>query len=641
MGAAQMRCISDIVSLYTWKRVIVIYEDDGYGGDAGMLALLSEALQDVGSKIEHHLVLPRASSRSNPSWDELEETLKLSTFQSRVFIVLQSSLKTVTNLFRVANKMGHVGRDSAWIVTESITSLLDHQVNHDMEGTLGIKAHYAKNTSSYARFRKVFQAKYPEGDDSEPGIYALRAYDLTRVVTQAIRRTSNSTTNLQVLLNTVLTNYKGLSGKMQFKGGEVLYSPIFQIVNIVEGIRYKELNFWRPEVGFTESLAKRASKNRSDDVGTVIWPGNLSYRAPKGWAMPSAGKPMKIGVPGRTSFSAFVKVDSSSTKNSTDGFCIQIFYKVKSRLDYPLPFEFHPFNGSYDDLVEQVYNKTFDAAVGDFTILADRLKKVEFTQPYIELALQTWFTFTSLFFSQREKIHNNLTRVVVVVWLFVVLIVSSSYTANLSSMLTIQRLKPNVTDIEMLKRTNSKVGLDGDSFVLDYLKNVLKFKPENIITIGSEYNYTEEFENKSISAAFLELPYAKVFMNHYCKGYTATTPTYRFGGLGFIFQKGSPIARDFTTAILKLLEDGELKSLEDTWLTPIRECPNNATSDGPESLSVKNFTGLYVISGSTSTICLLLSVAIWLKKFQQHQGNASVWNRTIRTARFLCNREIN
>lgn len=699
-GAAQMKCISDIVSLYTWKRVIVIYEDDGYGGDAGMLALLSEALQDVGSKIEHHLVLPRASSQSNPSWDELEETLKLSTFQSRVFVVLQSSLETVTNLFRVANKMGHVGRDSAWIVTESITSLLDHQVNHDMEGTLGIKAHYAKNTSSYARFQKVFQAKYPEGDDSEPGIYALRAYDLTRVVTQAIRRTSNSTTNLQVLLNTVLTNYKGLSGKMQFKGGEVLYSPIFQIVNIVEGIRYKELNFWRPEVGFTESLAKRASKKRSDDVGTVIWPGNLSYRAPKGWAMPSAGKPMKIGVPGRTSFSAFVKVDSSSTKNSTDGFCIQIFYKVKSRLDYPLPFEFHPFNGSYDDLVEQVYNKNFDAAVGDFTILADRLKKVEFTQPYIESGLSmivpekaeqkawmfmkpltwqmwavtsailvytilivwclegqsnpefsgslknqigtaTWFTFTSLFFSQREKIHNNLTRVVVVVWLFVVLILSSSYTANLSSMLTIQRLKPNVTDIEMLKRTNSKVGLDGDSFVLDYLKNVLKFKPENIITIGSEYNYTEEFENKSISAAFLELPYAKVFMNHYCKGYTATTPTYRFGGLGFIFQKGSPIARDFTTAILKLLEDGELKSLEDTWLTPIRECPNNATSDGPESLSVKNFTGLYVISGATSTICLLLSVAIWLKKFQQHQGNASVWNRTIRTARFLCNREIN
>lgn len=111
-----------------------------------------------------------------------------------------------------------------------------------------------------------------------------------------------------------------------------------------------------------------------------------------------------------------------------------------------------------------------------------------------------------------------------------------------------------------------------------------------------------------------------------------------------IFQKGSPIARDFSKAILELLEDGELKSLEDTWLTPIRECPNNATSDGPESLSVKNFLGLYVISGATSSICLLLSCIILVKKFQQHQGNASdesVWNRTVRIAKFLCSGVIN
>lgn len=133
-----------------------------------------------------------------------------------------------------------------------------------------------------------------------------------------------------------------------------------------------------------------------------------------------------------------------------------------------------------------------------------------------------------------EKIYNNLTKVVVIVWLFVVLIVSSSYTANLSSMLTIQRLQPNVTDIKMLQRTNSKVGLNKDSFVVNYTQNVLDFKQKNIIKIGSESDYMEEFKNKSISAAFLELPYAKVFMNHNCKRYTATTQSFRFGGLGFV-----------------------------------------------------------------------------------------------------------
>ncbi|XP_062014723.1 glutamate receptor 2.7-like [Rosa rugosa] len=700
-GGAQIKCIADIVSLYSWKRVIAIYEDDGYGGNAGMLALLFEALQHVGSKIEHHLVLPQVSSMSNFNWGELEEMLKLPSFQSRVFIVLQSSLPTVTNLFRVAKKMGLVGRDSAWIITESITSLLDPQVNHDMEGTLGIKTYYANNTSSYAKFYKVFKVMYPEKDNSEPGIYALRAYDLTRIVTQAIRMTGNSTTNLQVVLNTVLSNYMGLSGKMRLKGGEVLYSPIFRIINVVEGNRYKELDFWRPEIGFSESLAQQTSINRRDDVGTVVWPGNLSQRAPKGWAMPTADKPMIIGVP-NSSFPAFVNV--SSDGKSVDGFCIELFKTVVNCLNYPLPVEFRYVNCPYDDLVELVHNKTFDAGVGDITIIAERVDKVEFTQPYTESSLSliapekaeqlewmfmkpftgkmwaatggilvytiliiwflerlanpefsgplmnqigtaTWFAFTSLFFSHREKIYNNLTRVVVVMWLFVVLILTSSYTANLSSMLTIQRLKPNVTDIEMLIRTNSKVGSNRDSFVINYLEKVLNFKRENIIKTDGESNYIEEFESKRISAALLELPYAKVFMNKYCKGYTATTlPFYRFGGLAFIFQKDSPIARDFTKVILELLEQGKMMSLEDTWLTPKSECRNNATSNGPESLNVKNFMGLYVIFGVSSTICLLLSFVILLKKHEDaYPGNASgesVWNRIVRIAKFLYNRQI-
>lgn len=136
------------------------------------------------------------------------------------------------------------------------------------------------------------------------------------------------------------------------------------------------------------------------------------------------------------------------------------------------------------------------------------------------------------FFFPGEKIYGNLTRVVLVVWLFVVLILNSSYTASLTSMLTIQRLRPNVTDIDWLRRNNLPVGCDGDSFVRDYLKKVLKFN--NVRNVTSEYNYESEFQSREIYAAFLELPYQKVFISHYCKQYASNTPTYRFGGLGFV-----------------------------------------------------------------------------------------------------------
>ena len=101
-------------------------------------------------------------------------------------------------------------------------------------------------------------------------------------------------------------------------------------------------------------------------------------------------------------------------------------------------------------------------------------------------------------------------------------------------MLTVKRLKPSVTDIEWLKRNNLKVGCDGDSFVRKYLEDVIEFRSENILNVDSEYKYQGEFKNNGIAAAFLELPYEKVFTARYCKGYTATTPTYRFGGLGFV-----------------------------------------------------------------------------------------------------------
>ena len=129
---------------------------------------------------------------------------------------------------------------------------------------------------------------------------------------------------------------------------------------------------------------------------------------------------------------------------------------------------------------------------------------------------------------------SNLSRVVMVSWLFLVMILNSSYTASLSSMLTVQQLQPNVTDIEWLKKNNMKIGCDGDSFVRTYLEKVERFRPENIINISSEYSYVDAFKNNTIAAAFLELPYEQVYISKYCKGFSGSIATIRFGGLGFV-----------------------------------------------------------------------------------------------------------
>ncbi|XP_026421360.1 glutamate receptor 2.8-like [Papaver somniferum] len=177
--------------------------------------------------------------------------------------------------------------------------------------------------------------------------------------------------------------------------------------------------------------------------------------------------------------------------------------------------------GSYDDLVYQVNAQKYDAAVGDITITAKRSELVDFTLPYAEggvsmvvlvkkdMSKDTWvflkplewklwvttgafffiigaviwilehrvnrefrggphplyqwgtmlsFSFSTFVFAQKERVLSSLGRFVIAIWLFVVLIITQSYTANLTSMLTIQRSDPTYTDAIELRDRRYNVG---------------------------------------------------------------------------------------------------------------------------------------------------------------------------------------
>ncbi|THG16856.1 hypothetical protein TEA_020590 [Camellia sinensis var. sinensis] len=304
-GSQQVNCIASILQSYKWKKVIAIYEDDSYGSDSSGLALLSESLHSIGTEIEHHLVFPPFSSLSDPQGE--------------------------------AKQLGLVGRDSVWIITDAISSLLDSvntSVISDMKGALGIQAYYNESNQFFQNFKQHFQKKirseYREEDNSEPGIHAIQV------------------------------NFKGLSGDIRFDGGELSQQfPIFKIINVI-GKSYNEVCFWSSKFGFSKSVA---GVNGSDSmklwaVDSLYWPGKLVNVVPKGWAMPNEVKKLKIGVPAETTFEMFVKVvENSNGDKSYLGLCIEVFENVVEVLGYDLPYKFEPFHGSCDDLVLCVGNK--------------------------------------------------------------------------------------------------------------------------------------------------------------------------------------------------------------------------------------------------------------------------------------------
>jgi hypothetical protein len=80
---------------------------------------------------------------------------------------------------------------------------------------------------------------------------------------------------------------------------------------------------------------------------------------PKDWTYDVEGKPLKIGVIARGAFNQFVRItyDKETNRTFITGFSIGVFEAVMERLPYQFPYVLVPFNGSYDDMVQQVYYK--------------------------------------------------------------------------------------------------------------------------------------------------------------------------------------------------------------------------------------------------------------------------------------------
>ena len=84
---------------------------------------------------------------------------------------------------------------------------------------------------------------------------------------------------------------------------------------------------------------------------------------PRGWTTSNTANPLRIGVPTRSLFESYVNVvyhDLLGNNISFGGFAIDLFEATVKQLPFYLPYDFFPFDGTYDALVEQVYLKVCD-----------------------------------------------------------------------------------------------------------------------------------------------------------------------------------------------------------------------------------------------------------------------------------------
>ncbi|KAL4182082.1 hypothetical protein AMTRI_Chr12g240740 [Amborella trichopoda] len=647
--SVQAKPIAALFKAYGWRQAVVIYEDTEFG--EGFIPYLNDALLEVGSRLQHRTVLPTSASNELIN----EELYKLMTMQTRVFIVHMSS-PIASRLFLLVQQLGMLSKDYAWIITDGLSSLLesmDPSIIASMQGVLGVKSYIEKTkrlANFTARWKQYYKDEYPnEIEIPELNVFGLRAYDATWALalgveksgTRAVRfqqpivgKASTNSTDLSTLrispvglklLSAILdTQFIGLTGDIHFINGE-LQDSTFQIISIA-GKGTREIGFWSPKYGLSPDLNQETLKKKSGytasvvDLRPVIWPGE-STAVPKGWVIPTNGVKMKIGVPVKYAFKEFVNVerDPGDNRLSVTGFSIDVFGAVLDVLPYALPYEFIPFEdgdgkmaGTYNDMVDQVF-------LGAFVVwfLEHRINDDFRGPPMEQVGSALYFSFSMLVFAHRDQIQNNLSRFVIILWLFVVLILSNNYTANLASILTVEQLQPTITDVQSLIKKHEYVGYQNNSFVKDLL---LKwgFPESKLRTCGTVDEYANALSMGSsgggVAAIFDEIPKIKVFLSHYHDKFTMAGPIFRTGGYGFVLPKNSLLLSDLSTAVLNITEGDKIEAIERAWFGKKDRQPVSSSAATSSGLSLDCFWGLFLIVGVASIGALIwFSICFWNK----------------------------
>lgn len=700
----QMYAVSAFINYHRWREVIAIYVDDDNGRNG--VSVLGDALSKKRSKISYKAAFSPGASESDIS-DLLNE---VNLMESRVY-VLHVNPDTGLAIFSIAKKLGMMGSGYVWIATDWLHSVLDSSELPDsdtmnlLQGIVAFRHHIPdsdlkKNLLSSLKSQR---AKETVSFNS----YAFYAYDSVWLAARALdaylneggnisfssdpklQDTNGSMLHLASLrtfdggpqfLQTILgMNFTGVSGEIEFDMEKNLVDPAYEILNIGGG-GSRRIGYWSNHSGLSviapETLYLKNSSNtsllRNQQLYSVIWPGEITT-TPRGWVFPNNGQPLRIAVPNRVSYKDFVSKDKNPP--GVQGYCIDVFEAALKLLPYPVPRKYMLFgngvrNPSYNELVEQVAQNNFDAVVGDVTIVTNRTRIVDFTQPFMpsglvvvvpfkeqksspwsflqpfttqmwcvtgafflfvgsvvwilehrlnpefrgsprkQLITVFWFSFSTMFFSHRENTVSGLGRLVLIIWLFVVLIINSSYTASLTSILTVRQLSSQIEGIDSLISSTQPIGIQDGSFARKYLVDDLNIAESRIVTLKNMEDYIDALqrgpEAGGVVAVVDELPYIEFLMSSTQCKFRTVGQEFTKSGWGFAFQRDSPLAVDLSTAILQLSESGDLQRIHDKWLNK-KEC--TTVDVDSNKLALTSFWGLFLICGIACFITLTIFFA--------------------------------
>jgi len=126
---------------------------------------------------------------------------------------------------------------------------------------------------------------------------------------------------------------------------------------------------------------------------------------------------------------------------------------------------------------------------------------------------------------------------VLLIWLFVVLILNSSYTASLTSILTVEQLSSPIKGIESLVTSNDRIGFQRGSFAENYLAEEYNIARSRLVALNSDEDYAKALKDGpqkgGVAAVIDERAYIELFLSTRCD-FSIVGQEFSKSGWGFV-----------------------------------------------------------------------------------------------------------
>ncbi|KAG2607986.1 hypothetical protein PVAP13_4NG293900 [Panicum virgatum] len=664
----QMNAVASIVDYYQWKRVTAIYVDDDYG--RGGVSALGDALASKRAMISYKAAIP-----PNSNSDVISDILFTANMMESRVMVVHVNPDTGMRIFSAANELRMMATGYVWIVTDWLAAVLDSSASRDLKdmshirGLIVLRQHTPESDVKNEFISKWNTVAHNRSITSGLNSYSFYAYDSVWTVARAIDQFLNSGQQINFSTDPKLHDSNGstlrLSTLKIFDGGEQMLQQLLL-------------------TNFTEILYQKPPNTSAQQLYNVLWPGD-STTTPKGWVFRNNGKALRVGVPNKASFKDLVssRGPGNVTGYCIDVFNAAIKLLPYPTPVQFVTIGDGTKNPSYIGIVQMVAANILDAAVGDFAIVRNGTAISEYTQPYVEAGLVIvapvkqinpsawaflkpftlemwcvtgalfilvgivvwllehrineefrgsprqqvitifWFSFSTMFTSHRENVLSTLGRFVLIIWLFVVLIINSSYTASLTSILTVQQLDTGITGLDSLISSSLPIGYQNGKFTKKYLIQELNIPVSRLVALNTIQEYADALNRGpkygGVAAIVDEKPYIDIFLSYYCN-FRIVGQQFTREGWGFAFQRDSPLAADMSTAILQLSESGQLQRIHDEWFTRPECASDDESQVGATRLGVGSFSGLFLMCALT---CIFALVVFFIRICWQYNQYSS------------------